>query len=51
MNSTFWLPDITDWWRQQEETLSKYTNLSNVARNIVCIIPQSGGMEASFSLG
>jgi len=20
ISSTFWLPDITDWWRQQEET-------------------------------
>jgi len=23
ISSTFWLPDITDWWRQQEETHSK----------------------------
>jgi len=22
ISSTFWLPDITDWWRQQEETHS-----------------------------
>jgi len=49
--STFWLPDITDWWRQQEETHSKYTNLSNVARNIFSIIPHGVGVEASYSLG
>jgi len=27
--SPFWIPDITDWWRQQEGMHSKYTNLSN----------------------
>jgi hypothetical protein len=31
ISSTFWIPDITDWWRQQEETQSKYADLSNVA--------------------
>ena len=30
-SSAFWLPDITDWWRQLEEMHSKYANLSNVA--------------------
>jgi len=50
-SSTFWLPDITDWWRQQEETHSKYTDLSNVARDIFFIIPHGIGVEASFSLG
>jgi len=50
-SSTFWLPHITDWWRQQEETHSKYTNLSNVARDIFSIIPHSVGVEASVSLG
>jgi len=49
--STFWLPDITDWWHQQEETHSKYADLSNVARNIFSIIPHGVGVEASFSLG
>jgi len=48
---TFWIPDITDWWRQQEETHSKYANLSNVARNIFSIILQGVGVEASCSLG
>jgi hypothetical protein len=28
ISSTFWIPDITDWWCQQEETHSKYAVLS-----------------------
>jgi len=51
ISSTFWIPDITDWWRQQEETHSKYPDLSNVAHNIISIIPHGVGVEASFSLG
>jgi len=51
ISSTFWLPDITDWWLQQEETHSKYANFSNVACNIFSIIPHGVGVEASFSLG
>jgi len=51
ISSTLWIPDITDWWRQQEETHSKYADLSNVARDIFSIIPQGVGVEASFSLG
>jgi hypothetical protein len=50
-SSTFWIPDITDWWRQQEETHSKYADLSNVARDIFSIIPHGVRVEASFSLG
>jgi len=50
-DSTFWILDITDWRRQQEETHSKYTDLSNVARDIVSIIPHGVGVESSFSLG
>jgi hypothetical protein len=34
ISSTFWLPDIINCWRQQEETYSKYADLSNVARNM-----------------
>jgi hypothetical protein len=49
--STFWIPDITDWWRQQEETQSKYADLSNVARHIFSVIPHGVEVEASFSLG
>jgi hypothetical protein len=51
ISSTLWLPDITDWWRQQEETHSKYTDLSNVAHDIFSIIPHGVGVEARFSLG
>jgi len=51
ISSTFWLPDITDWWRRQEETQSKHANLSNVAHDIVSIIPRCVGVEASFCLG
>ena len=50
ISSTFWLPDITDWWRQQEETHSKYADLCNVAGDILSIIPLHVGVEASVSL-
>jgi len=50
-SSTFWIPDITDWWRQQEETHSKYADLSKLARDIFFIIPHAVGVEASFSPG
>jgi len=51
ISSTFWIPDITDWWRQQVEMHSKYADLSNVARDIFSIIPHGVGVEASFTLG
>jgi len=51
ISSTFWLPDITDWCQQQEELHSKYTNLSNVARDIFSIIPHGVRVEASSTLG
>jgi hypothetical protein len=51
ISSTFWLPDITDWWRQQVETHSKYADLSHVAPVIFSIIPHGVGVEARFSLG
>jgi hypothetical protein len=51
ISSIFRIPDITDWWRQHEETHSKYAYLSNVARDIFSIIPHGVGVEASFSLG
>jgi len=47
----FWLPDILDWWHQQEEKHWKYADGSNVARNIFSIIPHGVGVEASMSLG
>jgi hypothetical protein len=51
MSSTFWIPDITDWWRQQEETHWKYADISNVVHDIFSIIPHGVGVEASFSFG
>jgi len=51
INSTFWSQDITDRWRQQEETHSKYADLSNVAPDIFYIIPHGVGVEGSFSIG
>jgi len=51
ISSTFWLPAITDWWRQQEEMHSKTADLSNVACDIFSIIHHGVGAEASFSLG
>jgi hypothetical protein len=51
ISSTFWLPDITGWWRQHEETHLKYADLSNVALNIFSIIPPGVGVGASCFLG
>jgi hypothetical protein len=51
ISSICWIPDITDWWRQQEETPSKYADLSNVAHDRFSIIPHGVAVEASFSLG
>jgi len=51
ISSTFWLPDLTDWWWQQEETHSKYANLCNVVQDIFSIITHDVGVEASSSLG
>jgi len=51
ISSAFCLPDIADWWRQQKEPPSKYTDLSNVARDILSIIPHGVGVEVSFSIG
>jgi len=51
INSAFWIPDITDWCRQQEETPSMYTDLSNVAGKIISIILHGVRVESRFSLG
>jgi hypothetical protein len=50
-SSIFWVPDITDWWRQQEVTHSKYTYPTNVACDKFSINPHVVGVEASLSLG
>jgi hypothetical protein len=51
ISSTCWIPDITDWWGQQEEMHSNYADISNVARDIFSIIPHGVGVEASFPFG
>ena len=49
--STFWIPDIAEWWQQQGETHSKYADLSNVACDIFSFKLHGVGVEASLSLG
>jgi len=49
--SKFWIPDITEWWHQPEDSNSKYTDLSIVARDTFSIIPHGAAVEGSFSLG
>jgi hypothetical protein len=51
ISSTFCLPDITYGWWQQEDTHSKYADLSNVTRDKFFIIPYCVKVEASYSLG
>jgi len=51
ISSKCWIPDITDWWCEHEETHSKYADLSNVSCDIFSIIPHVVRVEASFSLG
>jgi len=48
--SIFWIPDITDWWCQQDETHSEYADLLNVAHYIRLITADGVRVEASFSL-
>jgi len=50
ISSRFCLPDITDWWRQKDETHSNYADLTNVACDIFSIVPHCVGVEASCSL-
>jgi len=47
--NTFWIPDITDWWCQQEETNSKYANHFHSAWVIVSIVPHGVVVEAGCS--
>ena len=51
ISSTFGIPDITNWWRQQQETHSQHADLFDVARDILFIIPHGVGVDASFALG
>ena len=50
ISSTFWMPDITDWWCHKEEMHSIYADFSNVAHNLFSIIPYHVGVETRFSL-
>lgn len=51
LSGAFWRADAADWWRQQEESHTKYADLANVARDIFSVMPHGVGVEASFSLG
>ena len=51
ISSTLWIPDITEWWHQQEEMHSKYADLSNVACDISSSIRHGVGVKANCSLG
>jgi len=51
ISSTFWSPDITDRWQQEEETHSKYADLFKVARDIFSNITDAVGVKASYSHG
>jgi len=48
---TFWIIDISDWWRQREETHSKYPNLSDGAWDKFSIKWHGLQVEASIFLG
>jgi len=49
ISSTFCIPNITDWWHQQEDTHAKYANHPIVACFIFAIIPDGVGGDASLS--
>lgn len=51
ISSTFWIQDLTDWWRQQEPMYTMYLDFYNVACDIFSIIPQGVGVEATISIG
>jgi len=51
ISSTFWFPDITECWRQQEVTHSRYADHSNAMHNIFSITPHGVGVVACCSLG
>jgi hypothetical protein len=44
IRGTSWIPDMTDWWRIQEEIQSMYVDLSNVVSDIYSIIPHGIGL-------
>jgi hypothetical protein len=50
-SSTFWIPDITDWWGQQEAMHKTSADLSNLARDIFSNIQHGVVVEPSCSHG
>jgi len=51
ISTTFWLPNLTNWWLQQDETQSKKADHFNVPWDVCAIIPHGVGVQASCSLG
>jgi hypothetical protein len=51
ISSTFWIPNITDWRRNEKETNSKYPYLSTAAFDIFSLIQHGVGVECILSLG
>jgi len=51
MRITFWIPDITNCWRQPGKVYSKYVNLCNVPCDRFSIIPHAISLEVSYSIG
>jgi len=51
ISCTLWIPDITKWWRQWEETQPNYVDRSDVVWDIISIRPHGIGAEARHSLG
>jgi len=49
--SIFWVRDITDWWRQQEESHSNYADLANVAYDTFSVIQHDVRVETGISRG
>jgi len=50
ISSTFSIPDITDWWEQQEERHSKCADGCNVVGERSSIIPDGFGADSGCSL-
>ena len=51
ISSTYWIADISNWWRQQNKTRSQYPDLSTVAWDIFSIMSHGVGVVVRFSLG
>ena len=51
LTAAFWKPDVTAYWREQEDSCTQYAPLARMARDVFSVIPHGLGVEASFSLG